>query len=99
MARYVLTTLAATDIRAIVQYIRQRSPRAAKTVRAQLRAAMSKLAAFPGMGHLREDVADEPLRFWSVYSFLLVYRPETKPLEIVRVVHGARDLESIFKDQ
>ena len=72
MARYVLTTLAANDIRDIVQYIRQRSPQSANVVRTQLRAAMAKPAAFPHMGHLREDVADEPLRFWSVYSYLIV---------------------------
>jgi antitoxin ParD1/3/4/toxin ParE1/3/4 len=99
MARYVLTKPAANDIRAIVNYVRQRSPQSAKVVRTQLRAAMAKLAAFPHMGHLREDVADEPLRFWSVFSYLIVYRPETRPLQIVRVVHGARDLESLFKDQ
>jgi plasmid stabilization system protein ParE len=97
MARYILTTPAANDLREIVQYIRQRSPQGAKLVRSELRAAMQRLASFPRMGHLREDVTDEPYRFWSVYSYLIVYLPETKPLEIVRVMHGARDLGKFFK--
>ena len=52
---------------------------------------MRRLASFPRMGHLRADITDEPYRFWSVYL------PDTKPLEIVRVMHGARDLGKFFK--
>jgi antitoxin ParD1/3/4/toxin ParE1/3/4 len=58
---------------------------------------MQKLAEFPGIGHLREDVTDEPIRFWCVYSYLIAYRPHTKPLEILRIVHGARDLGPLFR--
>jgi antitoxin ParD1/3/4/toxin ParE1/3/4 len=97
MPRYLLTDPAKDDIREIVAYIRQRSPQAAKKVRAELRDAMQKLAAFPGMGHLRTDVTDEPLRFWSVYSYLIVYRSESKPLEVIRVLHGAQDLGRFFE--
>jgi len=76
MARYVLTESAADDVREIVAYVRQREPKAAPKVRAKLRAAMGLLASFPGLGRSREDLTDEPLRFWSVYSYLIVYRPE-----------------------
>jgi len=37
-------------------------------------------------------VTDKPVRFWSVYKYLIVYRPERKPLEILRIIHGMRDL-------
>ena len=97
MGRYLLTDLAKSDIRQIVDYIRQRSPDSAKRVRRELREEMRKLADFPGMGHLREDVTDEPLRFWSLYSYLIVYRPDPRPLQVVRVLHGARDLSRQFK--
>lgn len=96
MARYVLTDAAKADIREIVAYLRPRSPAAARTVQRELRAAMRRLADFPHMGHLREDVSDEPLRFWSVFSYLIAYRPEQKPLQVVRVVHGARNLTRFF---
>lgn len=96
MARYVLTDRAKHDIQQIVSYIRRRNPSAAKRVRAELRDAMRLLADFPGLGHLREDLTDEPLRFWSVYSYLIVYRPDTKPLEVIRVLHGAQDVGSIL---
>lgn len=59
---------------------------------AEIFAACQRLAQMPGMG-LREDLTDEPLRFWPVYSYLIIYRPETQPLEIVRILHGARSKE------
>jgi antitoxin ParD1/3/4/toxin ParE1/3/4 len=80
MAPYLLTNLAKADVREIVSYIRKRSPEAATRVRGELRDAMRLVAEFPGIGHLREDVTDEPIRFWSVYSYLIAYRPDTRPL-------------------
>lgn len=98
MARYVLTDPAKQDIRDIVDYIRRRNPDAAKKVRTELREAMRRLAEFPYMGHLREDLTGEPLRFWAVYSYLIAYRPDTSPLQVIRVVHGARDVEKLLRD-
>lgn len=52
------------------------------------------------MGHVREDLVevDSALRFWPVYSYVIVYRAETDPLEVVRVLHGARDVRAILGD-
>ena len=52
----------------------------------------------PGMGHFRSDLAAEPLRFWRVRNYLVVYRSEKTPIEIVRVLHGARDAQVILGD-
>ena len=30
-----------------------------------------------GIGHTREDLTSRPVKFWSVYSYLVVYDPET----------------------
>src|SRR5688572_7790365 len=97
MPRYVLTDAAKDDVREIVKYVRARSPQGAKRVRNELRTAMQRLAAFPNIGHLREDLTDEPLRFWSVYSYLIVYRAEQRPLEVIAIVHGARDVERVLR--
>jgi antitoxin ParD1/3/4/toxin ParE1/3/4 len=37
------------------------------------------------------------VKFWPVYSYLIVYSPDTRPLEIVRVLHGARDIAPILE--
>jgi len=97
MARYKLTVRATTDLHDILDYVRRSSPPSVKQVRAELRRGIQLMADFPGMGHRRKDVEDDSLRFWSVYSYVIAYRPQTKPLEIVRIVHGARDLGRLFR--
>lgn len=96
MSRFLLTPAAKEDLDEIADFIRQDSPDAAIRVLRKLRESMRKLAGMPEMGHLREDLADEPLRFWPVYSYLIIYRPETRPIQILRVLHGARDVRSIL---
>ena len=56
--------------------------------------ALHRLAKNPGIGHFREDLTDRRHRFWLVYS--LVYRFEPKPLQVIRVLHAARDVQSIL---
>lgn len=36
------------------------------------------------------------MKFFLVYSYLIVYRPETKPLQVVAILHGYRDVEPIL---
>lgn len=100
MGRFAVTLAAKADLADIAEYIRERgSAEAAKRVGEELRRAMRKLADMPGMGHIRNDLADESLRFWSVYSYLILYRPETNPLQVIRVLHGARDVETILESE
>ena len=91
MKRYLLSPAAAADIEGIVDFLAEHAPHAAAPVLAGLRDAMRRIAEMPGIGHPREDMADEPLRFLTVWSYLVVYRP-TSPVEIVRVLHGSRDI-------
>lgn len=57
---------------------------------------MRRIGSLPGIGHLRLDLADEALRFFRVYKYLIIYRPETTPVQVVRVLHGARDVQAIL---
>ena len=59
---------------------------------------MRLLAERPGVGHLRTDLADEFVRFWPVFSYLVIYRPDTKPIEIIRVLHGKRDVRRLLEE-
>jgi plasmid stabilization system protein ParE len=97
MGRFLIAEPAKEDIAEIMGYLKTRSAVAARRVRLELRTAMQNLAAFPKMGHSRDDLADEPLRFWSVYSYLIAYRIEQRGIEIVRVLHGARDVGRLFR--
>lgn len=97
-AKYVVTDSAKADVREIIAYLRQRSPQAAKTVRLKLHSDIRRLGDFPHLGHSREDVTDPSLRFWNVYSYLIVYRPDRNPIQILHVLHGARDLPRFFDE-
>lgn len=98
MGRYVLTAAARADLSEIAAFIRDDSPDAARRVVQSLQSAMGKLAERPGMGHVREDLAQTSLRFWPVYSYLIIYRPESRPIQILRVLHAARDVRVILED-
>lgn len=95
-SRFVLTPAARSDIEEITAFIAQDNPRAAARVRGDLREAMRRLAQQPGLGHLREDLAPTALRFWSEYSYLIVYLPETRPLQVLRVLHASRDVRTLL---
>ena len=53
----------------------------------------------PGTGHWRKDLTDEPVKFFSVYAYLIVYRPETEPMQVVAILHERRDVESLLKER
>ena len=96
MKRVTLSPEAARDIREIWAFIAQDSIKAARRVRLQILDACQKLAENPGIGHSREDLTDKSVLFWPVGSYLIIYNPVRRPVEIVRVVHGARDVPSLL---
>lgn len=50
----------------------------------------------PGIGHVREDLADKRHRFFPLGSYLIVYRSEAKPLQVVRILHASRDVQQLL---
>jgi antitoxin ParD1/3/4/toxin ParE1/3/4 len=49
------------------------------------------------MGHTRADLTVRRLKFWSLYSYLVVYDPASTPLTVIAVLHGARDVGHLLK--
>jgi len=97
MKGYQLTPRANIDLDPIWTYVAEGSGNAvADRLEETFHVAMQKLAEMPGIGHLREDLADEPLRFYNVRGYLIIYRPDTQPLQVIHVVHGARDIRAIL---
>jgi antitoxin ParD1/3/4/toxin ParE1/3/4 len=64
----------------------------------EIRNALQFLSTHPGIGHLREDLTDQPVKFWPVFSYLVIYNPSSRPLEVLRVLHAARDVATILDD-
>src|SRR5947199_10306162 len=44
--------------------------------------ACQRIAENPGIGHRREDLTDKPVLFWPAGSYLIIYNPARKPVEI-----------------
>jgi antitoxin ParD1/3/4 len=96
MKLFVITPRAKEDVNDIWDYIADDSIEAADRVLDALDDAMVNVSKTPGIGHWREELTDKRHRFFLVYSYLIVYRHETKPLQIIRVLHAGRDLQSIL---
>jgi toxin ParE1/3/4 len=99
VSKYVLSATARLDVLEIWNRIAEANIDAADRVKGEFQRAMEQLAEQPGMGHRRSDVRNPHYRFWTVYSYIIAYRYETAPLQVVRVVHGARDIKRLFRNR
>ena len=97
-ARFVLAPQAAEDLFGIWRYIKNQSSVAmADHVESVIRDKFAFLAQSSEAGHHRRDLTAEEVRFFPVYSYLIVYRPRTEPLQVAAILHGRRDVERILK--
>jgi antitoxin ParD1/3/4/toxin ParE1/3/4 len=98
MSAFIISPAARTDLVEIWDYyaVELENPNVADRTRDEIFAAFRTLAKSPGRGHFRNDLASESLRFWLVRRYLIVYRSEKSPLEIVRILHSSRDVQAIL---
>ena|SRR3990167_2464528 len=93
---YYLSPIAEQDIDEVITYIAQENSAAAHKFLDALYDAMEKLSDNPYLGHLREDLTDKPVKFWTFrWHYLIIYKP-IFPLEIVRVLSGYRDIINLI---
>jgi plasmid stabilization system protein ParE len=97
VSRYLLTKPALADLEEILSYIADDRPSAADRVGARFVSTFEALAKNPQMGHVREDLTERPVRFWPLYSYLIVYRADTTPTQILRVLSGYRDVAALLR--
>ncbi len=89
------TRAAREDLIAIWTHIAEDNPQAADRVLDRLEEAASRLADTPQIGPARDDIRPG-LRYLVSGSYLLLYRIREGGIEIVRAVHGRRDLNGLF---
>lgn len=98
-ASFQLTPQATEDLDAIWWFIAEDNREAADRVEMEIVATCRRLARHPLMGTTRRNMTPLPVRFWTVAKFpgyVIVYRPETVPLQIIAVLHGKRDLKEVL---
>jgi len=93
-----LSLAAEVDYAEIINYIAQNNPTAAKQVKAHFAEAFHKLAEHPHIGQLLNNITEKPVRFWNVYSYYIIYNPQSLPLMVLRIISNYRDVETLFND-
>ena len=97
-ARYILASAAEQDREGIFAYTYRRSGsiEIARRVDRKLKEEFKRIGRTPTIGHTRADL-DIPENFLvrSVYSYLVIYDPQTPPVQILRIWHGAQEKPEI----
>jgi toxin ParE1/3/4 len=91
----VLTARAEADLEEIFDYIRQDSTINAASYIRQLQAKIRRIARAPRIYAARDSIVPG-LRVAAHGHHLIFFRLQGSYIEIVRVIHGARDLNRLF---
>jgi toxin ParE1/3/4 len=94
---YVLSVDADLDLNEIWEYIAQDKIDDADRWIAKLFDAFEMLAQTPRIGHTRGDVTDSSVLFWPLGAYLIIYRADRQPIEIVAVTQGSRDIPAFLR--
>ncbi len=96
MPQALLLPSATSDLAELWDYIAYDNSANADRFVDRIRSTCSTtLAENPRIGRSREELSPE-LRSFPFQDYLIFYRPIDDGVEIVRVLHGSRDIESLL---
>lgn len=101
-ALFQFTPRAIDDLDAIWTFIAADNPRAADRVESAILSACAMLSRLPSLGSKRAEITPLPIRFWSLTrypNFVLVYYPDSKPLQVIAVLHASRDIAKLIEER
>lgn len=98
MLKIVRSPQSARDICEIALFISRDDPAAADRLIDLFDDKLRMLAENPALGRSRDELAPG-VRSFAVGNYLLFYRAAPEVVELVRILHGARDLRRIFKEE
>jgi toxin ParE1/3/4 len=88
---------ATVDLAEIWAYIAEDSPDHADAFLDRIDREFRALARKPRMGRARPELSPD-VRSLPVGRHVIFYVPRTGGIEVVRVLHGARDLDSVLEE-
>ena len=97
MPKVTMRQKAKTDLLDIWDYIADDSEKKADSLVDQIEKKIKKLANTPLVGRSRDELA-KGLRSWPIKPYIVFYLPLPDGVEVVRVLHGSRDIGSLFLD-
>lgn len=95
MSQVRRSTRAKADLRSIHEYIATHNPPAAARVLRTIAERLDLIARNPKMGRSRPDIAPA-VRYIPVGRYNVYYMEFEGGIEVVRILHSARDQESAF---
>ncbi len=95
MPRVVTSPAAFSDLTDIWLYIAADSPASADLLLDRIERACRVLAEHPFLGRPREELAPNVHGF-PIGNYVVFYRSLDDGIEVVRVIHGARDIKAVF---
>jgi toxin ParE1/3/4 len=93
--RSILGPLAEQDLESIGDYIARDNPRRAVSFVRELRAQCMKITSSP-QGYRRRPELGEAIRSCAYGNYVIFFVEEEKAIQIIRVLHGAMDIEAQF---
>ena len=96
MSQLRISPSASSDLIEIWIYIPDDNVANADAFIDKLYQAIQALGRQPGSGRHREELAPG-IQSFPFGRYIIFYRAVTSGIEIVRVLHGARDIENIFE--
>lgn len=95
MRNIVRTPAAVRDLAAITDYIAADNLSAALAFYDEVDHLLTTIAQYPEMGEAVDDLS-HGLRRATLGNYLLFYCTVADRIELIRVLHGARDIERLF---
>jgi len=95
MTPYLIAPRAQDDLDEIWDYIADNSPASADRLIASFHEKFLLLSSQPLIGEARPQLADD-LRGFCVGNYVVLYRLLQRGIEVVRVIHAARDIGAQF---
>lgn len=93
-----LTEQAEADLDELWAYIAARNPEAADRMVDAVLESSRMHVRFPGMGQSRDDLRPGLLCF-VVSPYVVFYRPSEDTIEVLRILHGARDISRLIEPE
>jgi toxin ParE1/3/4 len=97
MTNVFLSVEAEVDVLEITGFISSGDEAVVRKFVGRLTEVLDSLAEHPEMGKRRDDLR-EGLRSISFNPYLVFYKVKDDEVEIVRIIHGARDIAALFQD-
>ena len=96
--KVIRTSTAKADLRGIAEYIgiEQQSPKAAEKFLHEIQERFVAYAHQPDMGDPQPELGEDLRSFAFKRNYVVIYRPLDNGIEVIRVIHGARDYPSLF---